>query len=105
MRMFPALVERDLDAFGTAINHLQDLGFKRVELSLQPPAVHDLLDVMRNAGAAGAGMSSFGPALYAVGDTGMREVESAVSSFLAEMGGGETLITTANNAGALQRIT
>jgi beta-ribofuranosylaminobenzene 5'-phosphate synthase len=104
MRMFPALVERDLDVFGTAINHLQDLGFKRIELSLQPP-VHDLLEVMRDAGAAGAGMSSFGPALYAVGDTGMREVESAVRASLATIGGGETLITTANNAGALQRVT
>jgi beta-ribofuranosylaminobenzene 5'-phosphate synthase len=104
MRMLPALVERDLDAFGAGVNHLQHLGFKRVELSLQPPAVHHLLGVMRDAGAAGAGMSSFGPALYAVGDTGMRAVESAVKASLAEMGGGETLITTANNAGALQRV-
>jgi beta-ribofuranosylaminobenzene 5'-phosphate synthase len=105
MRMLPALVERDLDAFGTTINHLQDLGFKRVELGLQPPAVHDLLEVMRDAGAAGAGMSSFGPALYAVGDTGMREVEVAVKASLAKMGGGETLITSANNAGAERRVT
>jgi len=105
MRMLPALVERDLDAFGTAINHLQSLGFKRVELALQPPAVHDLLGVMRDAGAAGAGMSSFGPALYAVGDTGMSEVERAARECLEAMGGGETLITTANNAGAEQRFT
>lgn len=104
MRMLPALAERDLDAFGTGVNHLQNLGFKRVELDLQPPAVHDLLGVMRDAGAAGAGMSSFGPALYAIGDSGMKSVESAVKASLERMGGGETLMTTANNAGALQRI-
>jgi len=105
MRMLPALVERDLDAFGTAVNHLQDLGFKRVELGFQPQAVHDLLGAMREAGAAGAGMSSFGPTLYAFGDAGMGEVERAVRERLDTMGGGETLITTANNAGAEQRIT
>jgi beta-ribofuranosylaminobenzene 5'-phosphate synthase len=105
MRMLPALVEQDIEGFGTAINRLQGLGFKRIELSLQPPAVHDLLEAMRDAGAAGAGMSSFGPALYAIGDVGMRAVESAARECLGAMGGGETLITTANNAGAEQRLT
>lgn len=60
MRMLPGIVERDLDLFGSSINAVQSLGFKKVELGLQPPEVTGLLNVMRSAGAAGAGMSSFG---------------------------------------------
>ena len=37
MRMLPGIVERDLDLFGSSINTIQGLGFKKVELSLQPP--------------------------------------------------------------------
>ncbi len=70
MRMLPGIAGRDLDLFGSSINAVQNLGFKRVELSLQPAPVTGLLDVLLNAGAAGAGLSSFGPVVYAIGDTG-----------------------------------
>jgi len=105
MRMLPGLVERDLDLFGSAVNTVQGLGFKKVELSLQPPVVHGLLSTLRNAGAAGAGMSSFGPAVYAFGDTNVPELERAARSFMQEQaGGGTTLITTARNRGAAVRV-
>jgi beta-ribofuranosylaminobenzene 5'-phosphate synthase len=104
MRMLPGLVECDLDLFGSSINAIQTLGFKRVELSLQPPAVTGLLVVMRSAGAAGAGLSSFGPACYAVCDTGVRETERAARSFMEAGGGGTTIITTARNTGAAVRV-
>jgi beta-ribofuranosylaminobenzene 5'-phosphate synthase len=104
MRMLPALAERDLDRFGASINAIQDLGFKKVEHRLQPPEVAVLLDAMRGAGAAGAGMSSFGPALYAVCDTGGKEIEQAAQSFMQETGGGTTLITSARNSGATVRV-
>jgi beta-ribofuranosylaminobenzene 5'-phosphate synthase len=104
MRMLPAIVEQDLDRFGASINAVQTIGFKKVEHHLQPPQVAGLLDAMRDAGAAGAGMSSFGPALYAVGDTGLQEIERAAQSFMQERGGGTTLITTARNCGAAVRV-
>jgi beta-ribofuranosylaminobenzene 5'-phosphate synthase len=104
MRMLPAIVEHDLEAFGASINAVQGIGFKKVEHTLQPPQVAALLDTMRGAGAAGAGMSSFGPALYAVSDTGLKEIGQAAQSFMQETGGGTTLITSARNAGAAVRV-
>jgi beta-ribofuranosylaminobenzene 5'-phosphate synthase len=104
MRMLPGIASRDLDLFGSSINAVQKLGFKKVELSIQPLEVTGLLDVLREAGAAGAGLSSFGPAVYAVGDTGMTGIEQAALKFMKESGGGTTLITTARNCGAIVRV-
>ncbi|MDP2795877.1 MAG: beta-ribofuranosylaminobenzene 5'-phosphate synthase [Methanoregula sp.] len=104
MRMLPGIVERDLELFGSSINAIQHLGFKKVELGLQPPQVSGLLDELRGAGAAGAGLSSFGPTVYAIGDTGMNAIEQAAQSFMKESGGGTTLITTARNHGAVVRV-
>jgi Predicted archaeal sugar kinases len=59
---------------------------------------------LRSAGAACAGMSSFGPAVYAIGDTDMREIEQAARSYMDERAGGTTLITSARNTGAQVRV-
>jgi len=104
MRVLPGIAEHDLDLFGSSVNTIQTLGFKRIENSLQPPVVGKLLETMRSAGAAGAGLSSFGPACYGIYDTGIREGEHAVRAFLeAECGGGTALITSARNTGARVR--
>jgi beta-ribofuranosylaminobenzene 5'-phosphate synthase len=106
MRMLPGIVERDLDLFGASINMIQGIGFKRVELGYQPAAVTGLISALRDAGAAGAGMSSFGPAVYAFGDSGMQELERAARAFMEEKaGGGTTRITSARNSGAVVRVT
>ena len=104
MRMLPGIASHDLDLFGSSVNAVQKLGFKKVELSCQSPLVTDLLDVLRDAGAAGAGLSSFGPAVYAVGDTGMSGIRQAAEKFMQESCGGTTLITTARNSGAVVRV-
>ncbi len=104
MRMLPGLVEKDLDLFGSSVNAVQDLGFKKVELSLQPKQIPDLIERLRSAGAACAGMSSFGPAVYAISDTDMRGIEQAARTFMNEHSGGSTLITSARNRGAQVRI-
>ncbi|MDD1673446.1 MAG: chorismate pyruvate-lyase family protein, partial [Methanomicrobiales archaeon] len=75
MRMLPGIVEHDLDLFGAAVNHIQDLGFKKVEITRQALLVPRLLDVLRSAGAACAGMSSFGPTVFAITDTNSNVLE------------------------------
>jgi beta-ribofuranosylaminobenzene 5'-phosphate synthase len=102
--MLPGIAGRDLDLFGSSINAVQNLGFKKVELGLQPPQVSGLLEELRGAGAAGAGLSSFGPTVYAVGDTGMNAIEQAAQSYMRTSGGGTTLITAARNSGAVVRV-
>jgi beta-ribofuranosylaminobenzene 5'-phosphate synthase len=103
MRMLPGIAGHDLDLFGSSVNAVQHLGFKKVELGLQPPQVTGLLDVLRGAGTAGAGLSSFGPAVYAVGDTGMTGIEQAAREFMQGTGGGTTILTRARNSGARVR--
>ena len=104
MRMLPGIIERDIELFGSSINAIQGLGFKKVELGLQPKQIPDLLEIMRSSGAACAGMSSFGPTVYAIDDSDMRGVEQAARSFMNDHGGGTTLITSARNKGASVRI-
>lgn len=103
MQMLPGIVEKDLDLFGTAVNTIQDLGLKRVEQSLQPAIIHNLIAALRASDAAGVGLSSFGPTVYAIGDTGMSEMMHVAQEVMAETGG-TTLLTHARNSGAKVRV-
>jgi beta-ribofuranosylaminobenzene 5'-phosphate synthase len=103
MRMLPGLVEHDLDSFGAAVNRIQELGFKKVEVARQAPLVPRLLSALRDAGAACAGMSSFGPAVYAITDTEEELLRSAAREVIAPSGG-EILLTTGRNQGAAIRL-
>jgi len=105
MQMLPGIVEKDLDLFGTAVNAIQTFGFKQVEHSLQPPLIHALIATLRTTEAAGVGLSSFGPTVYAIGDTGMQDARRAVEDVMAENGGGTVIITHAQNRGAEIRAT
>jgi beta-ribofuranosylaminobenzene 5'-phosphate synthase len=104
MRMLPGIVEQDIDLFGSSVNAIQDLGFKKVEISLQSRQIPELIESLRSAGAACAGMSSFGPAVFAVGDSDMQEIKEAARAFMDGHTGGTTLITSARNKGASVRI-
>ena len=104
MRMLSGIVEKDHDLFGSSINAIQDLGFKKVELNLQPKQIPELIARMRSAGAACAGMSSFGPTVYAIGDSDMQGIEREARLCMDEYTGGTTLITSARNKGASVRV-
>ena len=96
MQLLPALVEEDMASFGKSINSIQEIGFKKREVELQPQS-RELMQVMREGGASGAGMSSFGPTVYALGeDAG--ELEKIARKFLGETG--NVFITKARNEGA-----
>ncbi|MFZ3148808.1 MAG: beta-ribofuranosylaminobenzene 5'-phosphate synthase [Methanothrix sp.] len=103
VRMVPSIVEENLDDFGAAVNRVQEIGFKKIEVMLQHPVVHRLMAQMRQAGAACAGLSSFGPTVYAITDTQGRDIEAAAREALREVGG-DVLITRARNEGARVRM-
>lgn len=96
MKMMPAVVEKNLDDFGEVINKLQYLGFKKVELSLQSDIVKDLINELHKD--VYAGLSSFGPTIYAFGDKKLI-VEKANDIFDKYGVYGEIIITKANNVG------
>jgi len=102
MQMLPALVEEDLESFGKAINHFQLVGFKRREVELQLRPVLDIMEYMRDNGASGSGISSFGPVVYGiVGSSGEgKRLLKEAQRMLDESLGGKTLLTKAKNRGA-----
>ncbi|MDI9633755.1 MAG: beta-ribofuranosylaminobenzene 5'-phosphate synthase [Methanolinea sp.] len=103
--LLPALVEGDIELFGRAVERMQDLGFKRVENMLAPPVTRELREAMRDAGAAGAGLSSFGPTVFGFAEGDAGEIERACREVLDRAGGGETICTRACNTGAQVTVT
>ncbi|WP_456483302.1 beta-ribofuranosylaminobenzene 5'-phosphate synthase [Methanopyrus kandleri] len=101
MVMLPAVVEDDPEDFGRAVDAIQDLGFKRVEVGLQHPVIREMMEVARNAGAYGAGLSSFGPTVYAVCDSSSaRDVAQELEMYMREEGiGGEVSVSEPRNEG------
>jgi beta-RFAP synthase len=65
--LLPALVERDLVEFGAAVSRLQRLvgdAFAQIQGGTFHPRADALVDALLRLGAAGAGQSSWGPAVY-----------------------------------------
>ncbi|KXS44550.1 MAG: beta-ribofuranosylaminobenzene 5'-phosphate synthase [Methanolobus sp. T82-4] len=102
MKMMPAIIEDDIEAFGRAVNHIQTLGFKKREVQLQSQAVRDVITLMQESGAYGAGMSSFGPVVYGVVDNNedAAYIMEDVQDHLDRTIGGRVMVTRANNTGA-----
>ncbi len=104
MRILPGIAHHDLDLFSRGINKTQDLGFKKVEISLQDRVIPELIRSLRAAGAPCAGMSSFGPAVFAVTDSSPSELERVARDTLGDLAG-SVFFTTADNQGAFIRNT
>lgn len=64
MNLLPSIAESNFTRFREAVNLLQQVGFKQREIELQPDS-KQLIEQMFSQGCA-AGMSSFGPAVYAI---------------------------------------
>jgi len=101
--LLPGLAERDLAEFGAALTRVQRLvgeSFASVQGGVFHPRAGDLVDALLRLGAAGAGQSSWGPAVYGiVGD------EQAGSELARRMdtelaGGGRVEVVSFDNRGA-----
>jgi len=100
MKLLPALVENELISFGEAINCIQEIGWKKIEVDAQGAIIQNTMDFLRNNGAVGVGLSSWGPALYALGED-LESLQEKTTNFLARLPNGGTCFTTkANNIGA-----
>ncbi|MBM3236468.1 beta-ribofuranosylaminobenzene 5'-phosphate synthase [Candidatus Poribacteria bacterium] len=100
MKLLPALVENDLIRFGEAINQIQEIGWKKIEVDAQGTIIQQTMAFLRNNGAIGVGLSSWGPTLYALGED-VKSLQEKTKQFLARLPeGGTCFITKANNIGA-----
>jgi len=93
MQLLPSLVEGDVVTFGKALNFIQKVGFKAIELSLQPREVREVLERAQGA-SYGAGLSSFGPVIYSLVEE-RAKLEEAVGESAEKI-----IYTRANNMGA-----
>jgi beta-ribofuranosylaminobenzene 5'-phosphate synthase len=101
--LLPALVERDLAEFGAALTRLQRLvgdAFALVQGGTFHPEADALVDALLALGAAGAGQSSWGPAVY--GLVGSEQEGHVLARRLeAELrGGGQAEVVRFENRGA-----
>jgi beta-ribofuranosylaminobenzene 5'-phosphate synthase len=96
MQLLPALAEEDIVTFGKGVNMIQEFGFKKREVELQPVS-KELMQVLKVSGAHGAGMSSFGPTVFAFGED-VDDLKKIAEDFLG--GKGQVFITKARNEGA-----
>ena len=104
MVLLPALVEEDLKAFGFGLTEIQRLVgemFRPVQGErFAHGRVAELVDELLAGGAAGAGQSSWGPAVYGLvrGDEAAQSLARRVEDRLD--GHGVVLATSFNNRGA-----
>lgn len=85
MNLIPFMIEKDIEGFGWCIDNINKIGFQKAELTLYDERMYNLMQTMRDAGAYGVGMSSFGPTIYTVVDERNKEdVLKATREFLGE---------------------
>ena len=97
-QMLPAVLEEDLKTFGAAMAAYQRHGFKVFEAETQGPLIAACAEFLSSSGGEGVGMSSWGPTLFAFGDD-LTALRDKAERWLASNGGGEVILTKANNDG------
>ena len=82
MNMIPFLLEKDIKAFGKCVDELQVRGFNKKEIEILPPEFEGFMNKVREFGAYGVGISSFGPTIYSVYDDDNADIVDATKEYL-----------------------
>jgi beta-RFAP synthase len=101
--LLPALVEHDLEEFGGALTRIQQLvgdAFADVQGGRFHPRAGALVEALLHHGAAGAGQSSWGPAVYGVVDSEAAGRELAGRMEAVVDGEASVEVVTFDNRGA-----
>jgi beta-ribofuranosylaminobenzene 5'-phosphate synthase len=101
--LLPALVERDVEEFGGALTRVQELvgdAFATVQGGRFHPRAGALVEALLRHGAAGAGQSSWGPAVYGLvgSEAAGRELARRMEGVLE--GDGSVELVSFDNRGA-----
>jgi len=103
LHLLPALVERNIHAFGSALTEVQmRVGeiFKQVQGGVYASAkLERLTQIMLDAGAYGVGQSSWGPTVYGLVDAGRRS-DRVLKAVQSQMSGGVVFSAPPRNTGA-----
>ncbi|ODS39333.1 MAG: hypothetical protein A7316_05710 [Candidatus Altiarchaeales archaeon WOR_SM1_86-2] len=101
MNILPAIIEEDIKTFGGGVERMQRIGWKKIEIEYQHPVIAKTMETMKDSGAFGVGMSSWGPAVFGFSDSEResRQIQKETRRFLDDSVRGVTLITKARNKG------
>ena len=100
LQILPAVIEKDMLSFGKALNEIQTFGWKRVEIDAQGVELQHTVDFLKENGAFGAGVSSWGPAILALSED-IGKLKRETENFLSSLpNGGSCFVACANNSGA-----
>ncbi len=110
MKLFPALVEREIKSFGEALTQIQIvIGDYFAEVqggTYASQTATEGIALMQKCGAYGAGQSSWGPTFYGLTyKEKAKEMELKIKRFLKKNVGGQVFVAKANNRGAYIRVT
>lgn len=80
------VLEKDIATFAESLTTLQEAGFKKIEVELQHDIIKALFNFFDTHDALGYGMSSFGPAAYAIveGEKRAKELADLTNDFFGE---------------------
>lgn len=100
LKMLPSIVQNDIESFGEAIDLIQNIGWKKVEIEKQDGIVRQMMTFLRENGGYGVGLSSWGPAIFCFGED-LTKLQMITNDYLIENRiGGYCFLTHANNSGA-----
>lgn len=107
MQMIPAIIEEDIDLFGSAITKLDTIfGAYWTEIqggTYSHPRIEECVNHLLDIGAYGAGQTSWGPALYGLvnGENQAKRLLQSMKKFLNDgENTGKAYISNADNRGA-----
>ncbi len=103
MQILPSIIENDIIQFGSSLSSIQHIGFKRIENQLQNEVVTNIQQFLLEQGAAGTGLSSFGPTTFGVvsSESTASALVTKTEKYLENLGfTGTVFYTKANNSGA-----
>ncbi|MHC1590990.1 MAG: beta-ribofuranosylaminobenzene 5'-phosphate synthase family protein, partial [Candidatus Helarchaeales archaeon] len=101
MRILPGVQLKSIELFGRGLTELQGVGFKKLEVELQPETIRELIQFLLEKGAHGAGISSFGCLTYGLvkGWQEAERLQNDVQAFLDKRDGGKVFISSVRNSG------
>jgi len=75
MKILPSVIEKDIENFGDGLKEVQNIGFKKIEVEIS--GQKNFIDELSKI-SYGAGLSSFGPCVYAL-TKGKKHAEEVMS--------------------------
>jgi beta-ribofuranosylaminobenzene 5'-phosphate synthase len=100
MGVLPALAEENLNAFGKALESFQKVGWKQIEIAAQDKSIRQTMRFLRERGASGVAMSSWGPVVIGFYESKERSNDVTAELALNRRFRGRFFTTRANNRGA-----